>query len=309
MIWFNGFPFLDNKEDHSFGVPVSRAMTSVSQITILPASGVTLREIECLLADSSYQGFPIVENQTTNVLVGYIGRTELKYAVGRARRDTFIPPHAICIFSQASLNLNSAPSSAVKPDETQDTAVLTVDPITPTRSHMEPANGASGAATGQPPVLDLHRFPDFTPLAVHPALSLETVMEIFKKLGPRVILVEHRGTLTGLVTVKDCLKYQFKAEAGALKEEDGSRMAERDERLWSIIRSAGWWTRSKVAGWSKGRILLGEPDDDYLRAVPEEREGGGSDGGEVDELGRATGRPRASLELEERFRGGGTGRS
>ena len=38
-------------------------------------------------------------------------------------------------------------------------------------------------------------------------------MEIFKKMGPRVILVEHRGRVTGLVTVKDCLKYQFKVEA------------------------------------------------------------------------------------------------
>jgi chloride channel 3/4/5 len=28
-----------------------------------------------------------------------------------------------------------------------------------------------------------------------------------------VILVEHRGRVTGLVTVKDCLKYQFKVEA------------------------------------------------------------------------------------------------
>jgi len=48
---------------------------------------------------------------------------------------------------------------------------------------------------------------------VHPRLPLETVMEIFKKMGPRVILVEHRGHLMGLVTVKDCLKYQFKVEA------------------------------------------------------------------------------------------------
>ena len=38
-------------------------------------------------------------------------------------------------------------------------------------------------------------------------------MELFKKMGPRVILVEHHGRFEGLVTIKDCLKYQFKAEA------------------------------------------------------------------------------------------------
>lgn len=310
MIWFNGFPFLDNKEDHSFGVSVSKAMTSVSQITVLPTFGVTLREIGHLLADSSYQGFPIVEDRATNILVGYIGRTELKYAVDRARRDTFIPPHAICVFSQSSLNTSSSPTSAVNLAPTPDTPVLTVDPVSPTRSHAGPSSHPDGSASGQSPMLDLHRFADFTPLAVHPALSLETAMEIFKKLGPRVVLVEHQGILTGLVTVKDCLKYQFKAEAETQREEDGSRLAEREEKLWSMIKSAGWWTRRKVAGWSKGRIVLGEPGDDQPADAGEDQGNGGrSDGGEVDELGRVTSRAGASLELEQRFPGGGTGSS
>ena len=43
MIWFNGFPFLDNKEDHSFGVSVSQVMNG--QLTVLPASGTTIEEI------------------------------------------------------------------------------------------------------------------------------------------------------------------------------------------------------------------------------------------------------------------------
>ena len=60
MIWFNGFPFLDSKEEHSFGVPVSQVMTS--QLTILPASGMPLKALEKLLKDSNYSGFPIVED-------------------------------------------------------------------------------------------------------------------------------------------------------------------------------------------------------------------------------------------------------
>lgn len=43
MIWFNGFPFLDNKEEHSFGVPVSQVM--IGDLTVLPASGTTMEEI------------------------------------------------------------------------------------------------------------------------------------------------------------------------------------------------------------------------------------------------------------------------
>lgn len=43
MIWFNGFPFLDNKEEHSFGVPVSQVMNE--DLTVLPVSGMTIGEI------------------------------------------------------------------------------------------------------------------------------------------------------------------------------------------------------------------------------------------------------------------------
>jgi len=43
MIWFNGFPFLDHKEDHSFGVPVSQVMDD--DLSVIPASGTTLEEL------------------------------------------------------------------------------------------------------------------------------------------------------------------------------------------------------------------------------------------------------------------------
>jgi chloride channel 3/4/5 len=43
MIWFNGFPFLDNKEDHSFGVPVSQVMNQ--ELTVLLSTGMAIREV------------------------------------------------------------------------------------------------------------------------------------------------------------------------------------------------------------------------------------------------------------------------
>ena len=65
-------------------------------------------------------------------------------------------------------------------------------------------------------------------------------MELFKKMGPRVILIEYRGRLTGLVTVKDCLKYQFKVEAQEHPQSVGSLDA-RQEKLWGVIRTAAGW--------------------------------------------------------------------
>lgn len=43
MIWFNGFPFLDHKEEHSFGVPVSHVMTE--RVSVIPSNGMNLNEL------------------------------------------------------------------------------------------------------------------------------------------------------------------------------------------------------------------------------------------------------------------------
>ncbi|CEI99296.1 Putative Chloride channel, other eukaryote [Rhizopus microsporus] len=60
---------------------------------------------------------------------------------------------------------------------------------------------------GSSDALDFGPYMDQTPITVHPRLYLETVMDMFKQLGPRVVLLEERGKLKGLVTVKDVLKY------------------------------------------------------------------------------------------------------
>ena len=132
-------------------------------------------------------------------------------------------------------------------------------------------------------------------------------MELFKKLGPRVILVEYRGALAGLVTVKDCLKYQFTAEAAEHTREN-ARLAAKEERLWGWIKKAAFWTQNKVKGWSRGRIILSEPGESRERPTNighfDHGEGAGGVRG-MDGLGVAD----PELELEERFAGGGTGSS
>ncbi|KAJ2146223.1 glycerol ethanol, ferric requiring protein [Coemansia sp. RSA 678] len=58
-------------------------------------------------------------------------------------------------------------------------------------------------------VLQLSALVDSSPVTVRPQTSAETVIEIFRKLGPRVILVtsEDDGQLEGLVTRKDILRH------------------------------------------------------------------------------------------------------
>ncbi|EMR84268.1 putative voltage gated chloride channel protein [Botrytis cinerea BcDW1] len=243
MIWFNGFPFLDNKEEHTFGVPVSQVMTG--DVVILPTTGYTMRHLEKLLLEDRYQGFPIVEDRVSKILVGYIGRTELRYAIDRVKRDRTISPSAKCYFSPPSNN-------------------STLDPMTPTT----PAASTTfeGMASSS---VDFSRFIDSTPVTVHPRLPLETVMELFQKIGPRVILIEYHGKLEGLVTVKDVLKYQFKVEANeGFREERGPVLSNNEERLWGVMRSVGTWVGNKVHSASGGRIRLASGETGGRRGSP-----------------------------------------
>jgi len=223
MIWFNGMPFLDNKEDHAFGVPVSTAMTS--NLTCLPISGLEVRDLESLLAaNTKFSGFPIVEDANSMMLVGYVGRTELRYALDRARRDQMATPRTKCFFTPVAGHVPITPS-------TPNPAI-----------HFDYLSATTPNSS-----IDLSKFIDATPITVHPRLPLETVMELFKKLGPRVILVEYRGRLTGLITVKDCLKYQFQAEAHENPKDD-SALREAQDRIWEVMARTARWLNGKFKG-------------------------------------------------------------
>ncbi|CCC11769.1 unnamed protein product [Sordaria macrospora k-hell] len=242
MIWFSGFPFLDNKEEHNFGVPVSHAM--IKDVTSIPTNGMTLQQIEALLVEDNYQGFPIVEDERSKILVGYIGRTELRYAVDRAKRERTLSPEAQFIIHPAATSSSSSSN-----------------------------------------FVNFSRYVDTTPVSAHPRLPLETVMELFRKIGPRVILIEYHGKLMGLVTVKDCLKYQFKVEAmeevanghGAAEQQQQQQgvVVSNDERLWELMQRVAGWLSDKVSIASGGRIRL----RDSLDLPREPLVGGGGGGG------------------------------
>lgn len=248
MIYLNGYPFLDNKEEHSFNVPVSAVMSPPT--ACLPARGLSLRQVEATMAENAYQGYPIVSDLRTKTLLGYIGRTELRYALDKARKDSHANPSSSICFT---------------PDNTAgDTEI------------------------------SLAKFTDPTPLTVHPRLPLETVMEIFKKMGPRAILIEHRGRLAGLVTVKDCLKYQLQVEAAGQGSHEGIGEDERMEGVYKVLSSvvgrvnAGWTglvARTGFAG--RGAVRLGSPVV-ARRGVEGEEFGRGTDdtGEELEERGR-----------------------
>ncbi|KAH0828174.1 chloride channel [Lanmaoa asiatica] len=209
-IRFNGYPILD-QHDHSSNVAVSEVMKK--DLTLLYASGMSVNDVEDVLASTDVKGFPIVASKSSKALSGYIGRTELRYVLGiffprpdlgnydlivvQTRPNTWVMchPETSCSFSrqvsdQEDFVLSGVTSGSALGAE-EDVAVELLE------------------TTASNDVLKLWPWVNQTPFTVSPRLPLEIVMQLFKRMGPRVILVEELGSLRGLVTVKDVLRFNL----------------------------------------------------------------------------------------------------
>ncbi|KAH6914393.1 voltage-gated chloride channel [Coprinopsis sp. MPI-PUGE-AT-0042] len=185
MIRFNGFPFLE-KEDHAYNVTVSAVMKK--ELQTLTETGLSVKDIESLLSRTDVKGFPIVTADGALTLVGYIDRSELRYVIERARKTRGRVSNIPCLFTTSYSEYDGLDLGRTPGEDDEDTNEHYFAPTTAGEIQFTP-------------------WVNKTPMTVSPDMPLETVMQIFKRLGPRVILVEDRGMLCGLVTVKDVLRY------------------------------------------------------------------------------------------------------
>ncbi|CCM03209.1 uncharacterized protein FIBRA_05333 [Fibroporia radiculosa] len=234
MIRFNGYPFLEN-DDKAYNVPVSRTMRR--QLYTLPAYGMNVRDIEEHLSNTDVKGYPVVSNKTSQTLVGYIERSELLYVLEKARKVRDVLPDTPCTFmssaedhAEIDLPVNIpgiATGPAVGIDEDISMEIL--------------------ESTSTPEALKFWPWVNQTPLTVSPQLPLEIAMQMFKRLGPRVILVEDRGVLAGLVTVKDVLRF-------TLMEQNHTHSPWSEHEFEGIVEEVWTWTNDRVytiASWCR----------------------------------------------------------
>ncbi|KAH9858868.1 Cl-channel protein [Lenzites betulinus] len=231
MIRFNGFPFLE-KDDHAYNVPVSRVMRL--DLETLPASGHTVKDIQIILDHTDVKGFPIISADGNRTLLGFIDRTELLYVldIDKARSVQDVRPDTAVSFASDAEDEEEVEFSGIAAGP----AVGIDDDLS--LEIME--------TTTTPDVLKLWPWVNQTPLTVSPHLPLEVVMQLFKRMGPRVILVENHGTLAGLVTVKDVLRFTMtehdrespwnEHRFDGVVDEAWSLSSDAADRVWSWCR-------------------------------------------------------------------------
>ncbi|KAI0358600.1 Cl-channel protein [Trametes cingulata] len=233
MIRFNGYPFLE-KDDHAYNVPVSRVMRT--DLKTLFATGLTVRDIENILASTAVKGFPIVSADGSRTLMGFIDRTELCYVLEQARKVQDVRPD-----TPVSLAADS------EDHEDADFAGLAAGPAV---GLDEDISLEIMETTASEDILKLWPWVNQTPLTVSPQLPLEIVMQLFKRMGPRVILVEDHGRLVGLVTVKDVLRF-------TMTEHDDRHSPWNEQRFDGVVDEAWSWgsdALDRAWEWCRRRI-------------------------------------------------------
>ncbi|XP_055932596.1 H(+)/Cl(-) exchange transporter 5-like isoform X3 [Argiope bruennichi] len=169
-IQINHYPFLDNK--HSFrhstqAVDLVRNAALYKELVSLSQRGMTLQDVENILHRTTHNGFPIVISKEIPYLIGFVLRRDLCLAIEHLKETN--------------------------PEVTERT---TVD-----FNHRSPENWKDFHS------INLSRIVDMAPLTVTVQTPMETVIEMFCKLGLRQLLVTEHGRLLGIITKKDVLNH------------------------------------------------------------------------------------------------------
>lgn len=88
-IQLNEYPFLDHRDDTAPpDVPAHRVMATVDDLSMITATGHTIGSLRTILANTIYRGFPVVSETSTPLLLGYITRNELSFALKYSTSST-----------------------------------------------------------------------------------------------------------------------------------------------------------------------------------------------------------------------------
>lgn len=171
-IMLNAYPFLDSKEEFASTALATDVMQPKHSdpLSVLTQDSMTVQDVETLLKETEHNGFPVVVSRESQYLVGFVLRRDLNLAIVNAKRTVE--------------GLRG------------DSIVLFVI----TESQTEPLPGA-------PPVLRLDKILDMAPITITDQTPMETVVDMFRKLGLRQTLVTHNGRLLGIITKKDILRF------------------------------------------------------------------------------------------------------
>ncbi|KAL5289746.1 hypothetical protein ACFFRR_009646 [Megaselia abdita] len=154
-IALNGYPFLDSKDEFSHTTLAADVMQPKRNetLSVITQDSMTVEDIEILLKETEHNGYPVVVSKESQYLVGFVLRRDLNLAIENAKRLV----EGIC--GQSVVLFSS----------------------------VQPVQNLG------PPPLKLKKILDMAPITVTDQTPMETVVDMFRKLGLRQTLVTHNG--------------------------------------------------------------------------------------------------------------------
>uniref|UniRef100_A0ABD2X7I0 Chloride channel protein n=1 Tax=Trichogramma kaykai TaxID=54128 RepID=A0ABD2X7I0_9HYME len=165
----NGYPFLDSKDEFQHTTLAADVMQPKRNETlhVLTQDSMTVEDVENLLKETEHNGFPVIVSQESQYLVGFVLRRDLNLALSNAKRLLEGNYRQSLVIFTSGTNVQNHPY----------------------------------------PPLKLKKILDMAPITITDQTPMETVVDMFRKLGLRQVLVTHNGRLLGVITKKDVLRH------------------------------------------------------------------------------------------------------
>lgn len=147
---------------------------------MLTQDTTSLEAVETLLKETDHNGFPVVVSRESQFLVGFVLRRDLSLAVGKRFspcHSTSVPHNSFLVVFICLIRVANAKRTQ---EGLRDDSLVLFTPNIPSPWH------------GSPP-LKLRRVLDLAPITVTDHTPMETVIDMFRKLGLRQVLVTHNG--------------------------------------------------------------------------------------------------------------------
>ena len=173
-IGLNGYPFLDSKDEFVYTTIAADVMSPKKgdpALAVLTQNSMTVSDVEALLKSSSHNGYPVIVSEESQYLVGFVLRKDLIIALSSAKQS-------MEVFESTKVIFNDSRNS-------------------PTWSGSGGSGGGGGGTRSS--TISLKKIVDLSPVTITDQTPMEMVVDMFRKLGVRHVLVTHNGSVFPLV--------------------------------------------------------------------------------------------------------------
>ncbi|CAF0990951.1 unnamed protein product [Rotaria sp. Silwood1] len=202
-IELNGYPFLDNKEEFNFTTIAADVMRPRPEqslsLAYLTQNGMTFIEVENLLKETTHTSYPVVVSREQPYLVGQIQRRDLQIALKSQKMQRFR-------LSQSLIQFTSPSETTINSDNEVDN-----------QNELRPTLNSE--------VIRIGNLLDQAPIIITDQTPMETVIDLFRKLGLRQAFVTRNGRLRGIITKKDILRHIQQLTSHSAETTMGSNQA------------------------------------------------------------------------------------